>query len=250
MKSLSTQNKYPQGQKSSLKGKWASRLEFQLDWRGTSLNSILPEANGLCLDLGCGNGRNRPQIEKCGYTWIGADIEYRDGNLSCFVDAMSLPFRNGVFDAVVLWQVLEHIPNPWQVVREIKRVLKPRGYIVGSVSYLEPFHDTIFYFGFGHLGIQQILKDSSFTKIKVEPGITCFSLILRGWFIKLIGDRYGEKIAFVLTKIWFLPLLWIYSAAAYLGTLLHLEVVSGRRIWLRERAAFEFAGHIRFLAQK
>jgi SAM-dependent methyltransferase len=48
-------------------------------------------------------------------------------------DARAMPFRDGEFDAAWTIWVLEHVPNPEQALREIRRVLKP-----GGLLYLYP----------------------------------------------------------------------------------------------------------------
>ncbi|MFQ5911350.1 MAG: methyltransferase domain-containing protein [Thermoplasmata archaeon] len=56
------------------------------------------------------------------------------------VDAHSLPFRDGSFDWVLTDQVLEHIENPFQVVEESRRVLKPGGYAIHTSCLINPVH--------------------------------------------------------------------------------------------------------------
>jgi len=47
-------------------------------------------------------------------------------------DATELPFEDGSFDAVTMFDLLEHIPNHQQAVAEAIRVLKPGGYLLIS----------------------------------------------------------------------------------------------------------------------
>lgn len=47
------------------------------------------------------------------------------------VDAMDLPYRDGLFDVVLSNNAFEHIPDPFQALREVLRVLK-----TGGVGYL------------------------------------------------------------------------------------------------------------------
>ena len=50
-------------------------------------------------------------------------------------DAASLPLDDGAVDAVVLLDVLEHVPEPRAVVAEARRVLRPGGTLVLSVPH-------------------------------------------------------------------------------------------------------------------
>lgn len=47
-----------------------------------------------------------------------------------FVDAKCLPYANGSFDGVISNSLLHHLPNPVECLREIKRVLKPNGFLL------------------------------------------------------------------------------------------------------------------------
>jgi SAM-dependent methyltransferase len=50
-------------------------------------------------------------------------------NIDVVSFAPELPFKDEAFDAVVCENVIEHVPDPFQLVREIARVLKPGGQI-------------------------------------------------------------------------------------------------------------------------
>jgi ubiquinone/menaquinone biosynthesis C-methylase UbiE len=55
-------------------------------------------------------------------------------------DAARLPFRSAAFDCVIATAVLEHVPHPQRVVREVHRVLRPGGLFYVEVPFLEGFH--------------------------------------------------------------------------------------------------------------
>jgi ubiquinone/menaquinone biosynthesis C-methylase UbiE len=57
-------------------------------------------------------------------------------------DAHELPFKASTFDAAVCLEVLEHVFEPLQVLKEIKRVLKKGGYAV----FLVPSENFLFRF--------------------------------------------------------------------------------------------------------
>jgi len=87
------------------------------------------------LDLGCGVGTLLPELAKRapGATVIGADRAEGMIRLApvafprVVLDASSVCFRNGVFDAVVMAFMLFHIPDPAAALSEVRRTLRPGG---------------------------------------------------------------------------------------------------------------------------
>lgn len=56
-------------------------------------------------------------------------------------DAEQLPFSSGTFQRVECDAVLEHVRNPCQVMREIRRVLAPGGYVHLVTPFCHPYHE-------------------------------------------------------------------------------------------------------------
>ena len=50
-------------------------------------------------------------------------------------DAQRLPFEDGSFDAVLIWEVLEHLPSDLDALEEVARVLRPGGMFAVSVPH-------------------------------------------------------------------------------------------------------------------
>jgi 2-polyprenyl-3-methyl-5-hydroxy-6-metoxy-1,4-benzoquinol methylase len=83
------------------------------------------------LDLGCAVGNYSRRLAALGYRVKGADInpEYiriaRERGVDAYlVEGGALPFPDRSFDSVVLFEVLEHLPDPDGVLREAKRVAR------------------------------------------------------------------------------------------------------------------------------
>jgi ubiquinone/menaquinone biosynthesis C-methylase UbiE len=87
------------------------------------------------LELGCGSG-DQTRLFYDASQVVGVDIMdkvslERKGRFSFFLaDAERLPFRNESFDAVMSFDVVEHILDDIQFVTETFRVCKKKGYVV------------------------------------------------------------------------------------------------------------------------
>jgi SAM-dependent methyltransferase len=111
------------------------------------------------LDAGCGAGRHLCEaFRHKGVNVVGIDMnktdadvanrslnamrfEHEDGQgakLVCSSDIIKLPFGNETFDVVICSEVLEHIPDHHNAIKEIVRVLKPGKSMVVSVPRYVP----------------------------------------------------------------------------------------------------------------
>jgi len=80
-----------------------------------------------------------------------------------------LPFEEGSFDYVLIFNVLEHIYNYHFLVRETRRVLKEDGKLVGFVPFLVNYHpDPHDYFRYTKEALRKILEDDGFNDIHVR----------------------------------------------------------------------------------
>jgi SAM-dependent methyltransferase len=88
------------------------------------------------LDVGCGGAWLGDHFND--YTGIDVSPEAVEaarshGHQALLVDGDEpLPFDEGNFDGVVLKDVLEHVPDPVALVREVRRVLRPGGTVFAS----------------------------------------------------------------------------------------------------------------------
>ena len=57
------------------------------------------------------------------------------------VDVMALPYDEAEFDYVVADQVIEHVPQPFVAVDEMRRVLRPGGHAMITTCLLNPVHE-------------------------------------------------------------------------------------------------------------
>lgn len=74
--------------------------------------------------------------------YITADIESPLAKVK--MDIHQIPFGENEFDVVLCNHVLEHVKDDIQVMREIRRVLKPGGWSILQVPFFSPVPDVTF----------------------------------------------------------------------------------------------------------
>lgn len=103
-------------------------------------------AKGAVCDLACGRGYGAEIIQGnslvSSYTGIDASAETIDeakkrfsgaGRSYAFGSAINIPLCDNSVDTVVSLETLEHLTEPARALEEFKRILRPRGVLVGSV---------------------------------------------------------------------------------------------------------------------
>ena len=122
--------------------KWSDPAGFRLRQCLESFEKI--PAGAKTLEVGCGAGqfiraikRLRPELVCCGCDISRAAIiaaKTADDGVNYDLNAENrLPYPDAYFDAVVFFDVLEHVENPSVFAAEIFRVLKPGGVLYGFV---------------------------------------------------------------------------------------------------------------------
>ena len=146
---------------------------WERHWRAQEFISALKECKAeRILDVGCGavyptifaragfevtaldiSKEALRQVREIGEKWeVGDRIHERLG------DAMSLPFLDSYFDAVVQGEILEHVPDPGKVVSEGMRVLKPGGHLVISTPIGGHHHDPMHLHHWNDNDIAELIK--------------------------------------------------------------------------------------------
>ncbi len=110
----------------------AAKSQLQLLKKHTSGTNL--------LDIGCGEGFFLFSASKAGYVTKGVELSqdaaaYARKEFGLDVEAKpfeELHFPENHFDVVTLWQVLEHVPYPLMILKEVHRILKPGGLVAVS----------------------------------------------------------------------------------------------------------------------
>lgn len=116
-------------------------------FRARLLGAVVPLAPARVLDAGCGEGHVSGWVAEALPAAQITGVDGREEALEAYRarnpraraqqgDLRTLPFPDGAFDAVVCTEVLEHLPEPPVVLRELARVC--HGHLVLTVPH-EPF---------------------------------------------------------------------------------------------------------------
>jgi SAM-dependent methyltransferase len=115
---------------------------------------------GNILDIGCANGAFLLSMKQYGnYGLYGLDIKntgvdfkensinFEEGNLE------ELEYPANFFDAIIMDNVLEHVPDPIVFMKKVLSILKPGGYIFGTTPNFSSVDRFVFqrYWGGFHM---------------------------------------------------------------------------------------------------
>ncbi|MGB9592462.1 MAG: methyltransferase domain-containing protein, partial [Candidatus Kryptoniota bacterium] len=134
--------------------------------------------HGKMIDLGCGDMPFREFLINQVDMYDSLDL-WPQSNDVIFVgniEDMNM-IESCTYDSAICLEVLEHVPNPQQAIKEIHRILKPSGIVIISVPHLSRLHNIPHdYFRFTIYGITYLLQSAGFEiiDIKVKGGLLCF----------------------------------------------------------------------------
>lgn len=105
----------------------------------SSLLKLVPMKGKIVLELGCGNGflgeiaKERGIVIDYGVDFTKELLKYAQGKYKKVVYGdveKKLPFKNEMIDIILLPEVIAHLKNKNKSLQEIKRILKPSGYMI------------------------------------------------------------------------------------------------------------------------
>jgi SAM-dependent methyltransferase len=125
---------------------------------------------GRVLDAGAGDCLYKPLFSDALYE--SADFCQLDkayGDITYVCDLTSIPVEEGRYDTVILTQVLEHVPEPKDVLRELCRVLKPGGRLWLSAPAFYAEHEVPYdFYRYTQFGLQYLLESAGFRVTSLE----------------------------------------------------------------------------------
>lgn len=168
---------------------------------------------GTLLDIGCGEGVFVAYAKKCGFDAFGTDFSQEAIDLGRAWYGLSSLYNSSLsdlkkvhgfadFDIITFFEVLEHVDNPSEFLREVKTLLKDGGYIALSVPYNRrwPFREFNDYpphhlTRWTEKALQLFLERNGFKviKMKIGSGLSSYAIFLSYLVRLLVYKMFGYK---------------------------------------------------------
>jgi SAM-dependent methyltransferase len=134
-----------------------------LDREMAAFAARLPEG-ALVLDAGAGYQPYRDHFSHCRYEaadFEAVDKPYAKSTYVC--DLTHIPVEDARFDAIVFSQVMEHLPDPLAVLKELRRVLKPGGVMFYSGPFWFEEHEKPYdFYRYTSFALQHLFQKAAF----------------------------------------------------------------------------------------
>jgi len=154
-------------------------------------------AKGKLLDLGCGkvplyNAYKQYITDNICVDWENTLHKNEHLDFECDL-TKELPFEDEEFNTIILSDVLEHIPNPEVLWKEMARILSRDGKIIMNAPFYYCLHETPNdYYRYTEFSLQRFVKNSGLNLVQLEriggsPEILADILAKHFQFIPLIG---------------------------------------------------------------
>lgn len=175
-------------------------------WLEDALNRI-PD-NSRILDAGAGTQRYRKFCKHLEY--VSQDFGEYDGKgddaalqtgefnyetLDIVSDITSIPEPDSSFDAIMCIEVLEHLPDPVQAIKEFSRLLKSNGHLIITAPFCSLTHFSPYHFssGFNRYWYENHLAEYDFKNIVITPNGNFFEYVAQEIYrIPSVSTRYSK----------------------------------------------------------
>ena len=107
--------------------------------------------------------------------YVAIDIE--KGEVDLIADICNLPLKEGIADLVICTEVLEHVQNTQEALKNLNRVIKKGGYLILSTPLLIGEHDFVDYFRFTESALRYYLEKYGFEVVEFKRRGGIFSAL-------------------------------------------------------------------------
>ncbi|WP_109098879.1 bifunctional 2-polyprenyl-6-hydroxyphenol methylase/3-demethylubiquinol 3-O-methyltransferase UbiG [Aquimarina sp. AU58] len=177
------------------------------------LISTLNQEVGVLLDIGAGTGDFLSAAKNKGWRIEGVEPNSQAKELAkqkgIDLKSETVNLNSKSFDVITMWHVLEHIPDLQLQIRELKRLLKPNGFVIIAVpnfksydakqynSFWAAYDVPRHLWHFSKTSIQKLFEEENLKLEKVLP------MKFDSFYVSLLSEKYKSG------KMKFLNAFWI-----------------------------------------
>lgn len=158
--------------------------------------AIKQYVKGKLLDVGCGDMPYKALISQRVDQYETLDVKECVAGVNYIgsVEKMDM-IQDGTYDSAVCFEVLEHVPNPFEAVNEINRILKKDGILILSVPHLSRLHEQPHdYFRYTSDGIKSLMNSGNFNILELKTTGGFFSFLGHQTSTAVVGLFWGVPI--------------------------------------------------------
>jgi SAM-dependent methyltransferase len=141
------------------------------------------------IDVGAGIAPFRELFAHTRYVTCDWEGSSYDEKVDIRAPASAIPVDDASFDVVILTEVLEHVPEPAVVLRELHRIVKPGGLLLLTVPLVWFLHEEPYdYYRYTPHGLRFLLEGADFADLEITPTGDAFSTLAElvanlGWMM-------------------------------------------------------------------
>ena len=163
---------------------------------------------GNILEIGAGKYNTHSEYLSNGFRHFSLNLAFSE-KPTVAGDAFFMPFKDRSFDGIIMLEVLEHIPTPDILIKEIMRVTKVGGIMIGSTRFIYPQHGAPNdYFRFTAESLELIFRE--YSECQIEK---------LGNRLHVLGDIVSENFHFLRIFNRLVHYIKIKSTTCYSGLL-------------------------------
>lgn len=136
-------------------------------------------AKGCVLDAGAGRLAWHALLTERATALLSTDAASTHPRLSFVCDLTAgIPLRDGSLDTIFCCSVIEHTAEPWRLLPEFRRVLRPGGHVILSAPFLYYLHGIPQdYFRFTAYGVRRLAERAGLDVVELSTsGGLCHTL--------------------------------------------------------------------------
>jgi SAM-dependent methyltransferase len=149
---------------------WTDPLHLARKLLLKSVSQHVSQARGTVLDIGAGAGPYK-SLFKDVTRYVTVDLN-RHSKIDVQANAVALPFKNESFDTILCTEVLEHVPEPSQLISEVRRILKPDGILLLTTPQTWGLHlEPLDFYRYTKYGLRYLTEKNKLEVVQIDP--TC-----------------------------------------------------------------------------